>query len=38
MRDHGLSVVKGAYASTPEEAAKIAEAYFDFFGNFSSIR
>jgi hypothetical protein len=32
MREHGLSVVKGSYASTPDEAFKIAEAYFDFFG------
>jgi len=32
MRDHGLAVIRGASASTPEEAAKIAETYFDFFG------
>jgi len=33
LKDFGLNVIKGEVASTPEEAEKIAQAYFSFFGD-----
>lgn len=33
LKDYGLNVAKGEVASTVEEAEKIAQAYFSFFGD-----